>query len=79
MKERGVSAEVDQFQEYLQNQLNTKSMLIAELIQNSVKFACFSEAIDSAAMWGYYGDSGKGFAWNVRERKGDRVFQVDEY
>lgn len=62
MKERGVSAEVDQFQEYLQNQLNTKSMLIAELIQNSVKFACFSEAIDSAAMWGYYGDSGKGFA-----------------
>jgi hypothetical protein len=27
-----------------------------------MKIACFSQDIDSAAMWGYYGDSGKGFA-----------------
>lgn len=62
MKEQGPNTGVGQFQEYLKKQLDTKSRMISELIQNSVKFACFSEAIDSAAMWGYYGDSSKGFA-----------------
>ena len=35
---------------------------IEHIIQSVLKFACFSETIDSAAMWGYYANSGTGFA-----------------
>lgn len=62
LQEQGLDTEINQFQEHLQSQIDIQLTQISKLIQNSVKFACFSEAIDSAAMWGYYGDSSKGFA-----------------
>lgn len=35
---------------------------ITEQIREITKFACFSETIESAMMWGHYADSAKGFA-----------------
>lgn len=35
---------------------------IAEVVQTTIKFACFSEAIESPSMWGYYAASSTGFA-----------------
>lgn len=47
---------------FLTQQAESGFPIIQHLIQNVHKIACFSEAINSADMWGYYGDSGKGFA-----------------
>lgn len=44
------------------NCIRTDLPQIQRIVQSVIKFACFSESIDSAAMWGYYADSGKGFA-----------------
>ena len=35
---------------------------LVELAQKTLKFACFSENINSVSMWGLYADNGKGFA-----------------
>ena len=50
------------FQSFFGNQLDIYASEIAQIVQQSIKAACFSENINSAAMWGYYADSGKGFA-----------------
>ena len=48
--------------EFFVNQLDISSNGFRSIIQKNIPFACFSEAISSPAMWGYYADSGKGFA-----------------
>jgi len=35
---------------------------LIEVAQRTLKFACFSETIESVSMWGLYADNGKGFA-----------------
>lgn len=50
------------FRSFFGNQLDTNASEIAQIVQKAIKVACFSENINSAAMWGYYADSGKGFA-----------------
>ena len=62
-----ISAEkIDSFSqrlyEFFVNQLDISSTGLRSIIQKNIPFACFSEAISSPAMWGYYADSGKGFA-----------------
>ena len=59
-------AEIDEFRKqlhcFLVNRLDANMPRIEHIIQSVLKFACFSETIDSAAMWGYYANSGTGFA-----------------
>ena len=43
-------------------QLDINSAGLRSIIQKNIPFACFSATISSPAMWGYYADSGKGFA-----------------
>ncbi len=52
----------DQFYKFITNRMHIYMPQIEHIVQSAIKFACFSESIDSAAMWGYYADSGKGFA-----------------
>lgn len=52
----------DQFYNLMAQQLDENSDYLSSLIQQKIKFACFSEDISSADMWGYYADSGQGFA-----------------
>lgn len=58
--------EIDGFRKqlhcFLVDRLNANMDRIEHIIQSTLKFACFSETIDSAAMWGYYANSGTGFA-----------------
>ncbi len=51
-----------QAHDFFTQQLDNGIPYIQHIIQNTLKFACFSESINSPAMWGYYADSGKGFA-----------------
>lgn len=53
---------IELFRAFFGNQLVLNASEIAQIVQKTIKVACFSENIDSAAMWGYYADSGKGFA-----------------
>ena len=50
------------FRIFFGNQFDIYASEIAQIVQKAIKVACFSETINSAAMWGYYADSGKGFA-----------------
>lgn len=59
------------FQDFFVNQLSLNSSEICQIVQTSIKFACFSERIESAAMWGYYADDGKGFALAYDLRNGN--------
>lgn len=60
----------NQAYEFFTQQLDDGIPYIQHIIQNTLKFACFSEAINSPAMWGYYADSGKGFALAYDFRNG---------
>lgn len=44
------------------DQIDANDAIVRQVVQRSIKFACFSEEITSAAMWGYYADSSCGFA-----------------
>ena len=44
------------------DQLDISSAGLRSIIQKNIPFACFSANISSPTMWGYYADSGKGFA-----------------
>ena len=59
------------FNKYIQNNLSEKLEQVTLLIQQGVKFACFSENIASAMMWGHYAESNTGFAlgYDFRQRK----------
>ncbi len=50
------------FKQYIQDNLFEKLEMVTSLIQRGVKFACFSENINSAMMWGHYAANGTGFA-----------------
>lgn len=52
----------NRFREHIKNCLPERLAEITTLIQQGVKFACFSENINSAMMWGHYAQSGTGFA-----------------
>lgn len=60
--ESAVKTSIKQFYDFIVNQIDVNDVAVQEIIQRTIKFACFSEAIESAAMWGYYADSGCGFA-----------------
>ena len=59
-------SEINEFRKqlhcFLVNRLDANMPRIEHIIQSVLKLACFSETIDSAAMWGYYAKSGTGFA-----------------
>ena len=59
------------FNEYIQNNLSEKLEQVTLLIKQGVKFACFSEDIASAMMWGHYAESNTGFVlgYDFRQRK----------
>ena len=58
------------FKKYIQDNLSKKLKEITSLIQQGVKFACFSENISSAMMWGHYAENGTGFALGYDFRNG---------
>ena len=61
----------EQFYSVMAQQLDENSDYLSRLIQQKIKFACFSEDISSADMWGYYADSGQGFAVSYDFRNGN--------
>ena len=61
---------MNQLYDFFINQIDSNDIAVREIIQKTIKFACFSEAIESAAMWGYYADSGRGFALSYDLRNG---------
>ena len=70
MDESTMSASMNQFYDFIVNQIDANDVAVQEIIQKTIKFACFSEAIESAARWGYYADSGRGFALSYDFRNG---------
>lgn len=62
---------INRFYKVMEQQLNENSDYISNLIQQQIKFACFSEDVSSADMWGYYADSGQGFALSYDFRNGN--------
>ena len=52
-------------------QIEENPVYFGSLIQQTIKFACFSEDVSSAAMWGYYADSSQGFALSYDFRNGN--------
>lgn len=70
MDEPTMNASLEQSYDFFANQIDTNNDAIQQVIQKTIKFACFSEAIESAAMWGYYADSSKGFALSYDFRNG---------
>lgn len=61
---------IDYLYNYTMSNFDEGLLRISHLIQN-LKIASFSEAINSAAMWGYYADDGKGFALSYDFRNGN--------
>lgn len=66
-----LDAVIEHYKGHLTSQLMASR--IALIIQGTTKFACFSEAIDSATMWGYYGASSSGFALSYDFREGNYI------
>lgn len=62
MNQPSIDAAKKQLYNFLIGQIDTTDAIVRQVVQRSIKFACFSEEINSAAMWGYYADSGCGFA-----------------
>ena len=56
-----LSESLHKFLGYVSSECN-RHLLVLSTITRNLKVACLSSAIDSAAMWGYYADGGKGFA-----------------
>ena len=50
------------FKEYINTHSSRILDFIPEVVQNTTKFACFSETIKSAMMWGHYAKNSTGFA-----------------
>lgn len=61
---------INKFKNDVISQINEGLPYISQSIQKNIKFACFSENINSALMWGYYADNGKGFALSYDFRNG---------
>jgi len=70
MDETTVNASMNQLYDFFANQIDAHDIAVQQIIQKTIKFACFSEAIESAAMWGYYADSSRGFALSYDFRNG---------
>lgn len=70
MSEETMDVLLNQFYDFFTNQIDTRDNMVQQIVQKTIKFACFSETIDSAAMWGYYADSGCGFALSYDFRNG---------
>ncbi len=70
MDEPTMNASMNQLYDFFTNQIDANDIAVQKIIQKTIKFACFSEAIGSAAMWGYYADSGHGFALSYDFRNG---------
>ena len=65
-----VDTAMNQLYNSFANQIDANDVVVREIVQKTIKFACFSETIESAAMWGYYADSGCGFALSYDFRNG---------
>ncbi len=50
------------FNKFLNDNFKACIDSLIEIAKRSLKFACFSESIESPAMWGLYANDGKGFA-----------------
>lgn len=50
------------FEAFSRNAIKAYSPKISVLTQNTLKFACFSDTITSANMWGHYASSSTGFS-----------------
>lgn len=70
MDESAMSTSLNQLYDFFVKQIDANDIAVQEIVQKTIKFACFSEAIESAAMWGYYADSGRGFALSYDFRNG---------
>lgn len=70
MDESTMNTSMNQLYDFFANQIDANDVAIQQAVQKTIKFACFSEAIESAAMWGYYADSGCGFALSYDFRNG---------
>jgi len=75
MDQTALTTSLKQFYSFFTNEIDINDTAIREIIQNqkTIKFACFSEAIDSAAMWGYYANSSSGFALSYDFRDGHYI------
>ena len=62
MDQSALEKSLKRFFDFFTSQIDINDSTVQQLLRKTVKFACFSEEIGSAAMWGYYADSGKGFA-----------------
>lgn len=62
---------INNFLTFFNKQFTLNSSELSQIIRTSIKFACFSNNIYSAAMWGYYADDGKGFALAYDFRNGN--------
>lgn len=60
-----------EFKEYTKSNLPESLKMITIIIQEGVKFACFSRNIKSAMMWGHYAADGTGFALGYDFRNGN--------
>lgn len=60
-----------EFKKYIKANLPESIKRITTLIQNGIKFACFSQDVESAMMWGHYGENGTGFALGYDFRNGN--------
>ena len=70
LDEATINKSISQLYDFFVNQIDANDVAVQQIIQKAIKFACFSEAIESAAMWGYYADSGRGFALSYDFRNG---------
>lgn len=57
-----IRSALTEFYETIAKEIDNSASFIHEVVRKTVKFTCFSEAITSPAMWGYYADSSQGFA-----------------
>ena len=66
------------FEAFSQNAIKAYSPKISVLTQNTLKFACFSDTITSANMWGHYASSSTGFSIGYNFRGFPYVDSVGE-
>lgn len=66
------------FEAFSRNAIKAYSPKISVLTQNTLKFACFSDTITSANMWGHYASSSTGFSigYNFRGFPSIMLFSV---
>ncbi len=69
---------INDYRRFIIEDIDSINTILATSIQNTIKFCCLSEKIDSSAMWGLYANNETGFALEYNFSSKPEAVQLQE-